>query len=200
MIGPIVNLPISPRYRLSALLGLVLGDAWPDKHPECRGLRINLIIAGTLVYCFHNSANGITNKSIKMAFLLATMMFVTLVVSREMTEFQPGQGTTLRLNFFIMSCCWVLFSSGWIFWSDESRTFTYRKFCKIKSWALNQKSNEKKAYEQNNQNKTNICRECDVGTSCTNCIAKEVIRRKPLAIETQSSDLMPTPLPGSVLI
>ena len=174
-------------------------------------LRINLIIA--LFYQSHfcrntgillsyqrrhyeNSANGITNKSIKMVFLLATMMFVTLVISREMTKFQPGHGTTLPLNFFIICCCWVPFSSGWIFWNEESRTFTYRKFCKIKSWALNKKNTD----EHNNQNKTNICKDCDVETFCTNCIAKAVIRSNHLAIETKRSDLMPTTLPGSVLM
>ena len=140
-----------------------------------------------------NSANGITNKSIKILVLLALMLIVALAIAREMTTVSPeNDNIHLNLNFFLITCCWAIFSSGWMLWNEEARTFTFRKICMMKNWALGQKRTRR------NQTENQMCRVCKTDDICANCIAVAVIRKKPSTIGSYSSEIRQTTLPGSV--
>ena len=140
-----------------------------------------------------NSANGITNKSIKILVLLALMLIVALAIAREMTTVRPeNDNIHLNLNFFLITCCWAIFSSGWMLWNEEARTFTFRKFCMMKNRGIGQKRTRR------NQAENQICHDCKPYDICANCIVEAVISKKPSTIASYSSEIRQTTLPGSV--
>ena len=151
---------------------------------------------------YENSANGITNRSIKVASLLASVMFVNLVISRENTPVDPEENkTVLPLPFFIICCCWVPFSSGWIIWNAEARTFTYRRICELLRWSPNTKTNTTESGRYIKGASNNTCQNCNVGNFCPNCIAKAAIQRQTSAMTTTTdTDPVTYELPGSVHI
>ena len=130
----------------------------------------------------------------KIAFLLAALMFFTLVISRKMTVFKSGP-TSLPFNYFVICCSWVPFSSAWMLWNEEARTFTFRRLCKIKDWIMNHKGNR---IIKVNQSQNEVSLECDVENICLNQYARNIINSNKVVGQTMYTDSQLTSLPGAV--
>ena len=112
-----------------------------------------------------------------------------------MTVFKSGP-TKLPVNFFVIMCSWVPFSSAWMLWNEEARTFAYRKLFKIKAWIMDEKLNSLQSKEIRPKN--GECYECDIEDICPNCIARKVIKKRHVVGRTISTISPSISLPGSV--
>ena len=154
-----------------------------------------------------SSANGITNLAVKVACLFASLMCIAIFKANRATKVpsQISMSTSESLNapfLPVIGTCWMFVSGSWMLWNREARGFVFRKLFNrdkirnIECWIIKKERNNKNARIQKPV-LIKMHHNCFAENACSNCIAKQVIRKKPVDLQFHTTSEVSL-LPGSV--
>ena len=135
--------------------------------------------------------------AVKVALFFVVVMCVALFTANRATNIPIEVATNiistgiessqLPWTYFVIMYCWDLISGSWMLWNEEARSFVYKKYSNSKhvkniGWKMfgqdRKPLNGRK--EKSIKMRGRPCQECDDESSCPNCIAKQVTRKKPI--------------------